>query len=640
MNINYINKEYKPGEDFFKFATDKWIDYHTWNKEYSRWGTFSALDEEVDNQLRDMLSELKNDSNNPMAVQMNKFYAKLSDYKTRNSENGSPLLKYIERINSTSSKDELLKLVISEYLLELFICTGICEDEKSPDDYIICMQQSLFFDNRDYYDTVSTDDNKLKYIRKFKEVVKEAFDYLNISDSEDLIETYFKYESLIAIPAYSQEELDVSENNYHMLSVDELSKDFNYDIKKYLSWFGFNETDEVNVCQIEAVKKGFELLNDISLADLKKCCVFSFVLSNMNKLSEQVKDIMFEYNKFAYGTEQQPPRWKRELGTMQRIFKTQFSQLYVEKHFDESAKNRVIKMVENLRFAFRKIILNQTWLSDSTKETALDKLSKMKYKIGYPNKWLDYSDMIVDDSLNYLDMYIDIERYFNRKFIERCYNKKVDKELWFISPQTVNAYYNPVANEIVFPAGILQDPFFIKDGSNAENYGSIGVVIGHEMTHGFDTNGRIYSPSGVMDDWWTGEDAEKFKALTIDTIEHFNMIETGIDGLNVNGELTKNENIADCGGLRIAYLAFLYENDGHLTKQQQQDFFLAYAQTWSSVYTDESLEYQVKNNTHSPCFARVNGTLPMIDEWYDAFDIIENDKLYINPEKRSKLWKI
>ena len=169
MNINYINKDYKPGEDFFKFATDKWIDYHPWNKEYSRWGTFSALDEEVDNQLCDMLSELKNDSNNPMAFQMNKFYAKLSDYETRNSENGSPLLKHIEKINSTSSKDELLKLVISEYLLELFVNTGICEDEKSPDDYIICMQQSLFFDNREYYDTVSTDDNKLKYIRKFKE---------------------------------------------------------------------------------------------------------------------------------------------------------------------------------------------------------------------------------------------------------------------------------------------------------------------------------------------------------------------------------------------------------------------------------------------------------------------------------------
>lgn len=640
MNRKYFDTSYSPGDDFFKFATNKWIDYHPWNKEYSRWGTFSALDEKVVHQLRDLLAELKNDVNNPYAVEMNKFYNKMTDYETRETAGGSYLNKHIYRINSVQSKEELISLMHNEYCINLLVSTGLAEDEKSPDDYIVYMYQMLSFENRDYYSSVSNDDDKLKYICKWKEIAHDAFYEAGISEeySYELIENFFRIENEIAVPAYSNEELDVPELNYHMMTIEEASKELDYDIKSYLDLLGFKETDKLNICQIEPVRRAFELFGSLSLNDLKKYATYKFVHSNLSILTEKIKDIVFEYNRFAYGVEKRPERWKSELATMEELFSEIFGKVYISKYFDEASKHRMEALVETLRTSYGKIIMSQDWLSDKTKETAMEKLSKMTYKIGYPNKWIDYSDLFVDDTLNYVDLNIELGKYFYRKFFERCYNKKVDKELWHMSPQTVNAYYNPCINEIVFPAGILQDPFFIKDGTDAENYGSIGVVIGHEMTHGFDSNGRVFDPSGCMNDWWTPEDADKFTEYTADTIEHFDTIECGVRDLKVNGELTKNENIADCGGLRIAYLALSDKYNGQLSKFQKQEFFLAYAQTWSCVWTDESMEYQIANNVHSPNFARVNGTLPMIDEWYDAFDINENDKLYLNKEKRSKLW--
>lgn len=635
-----MDSTHKPGTDFYKFATGNWIEYHPWNKEYARWTAFSMLDDEVDHQLYQLILELKNDVNNAYSLNMSKFYNKMSDYETRNSLGGSVLKRHIDRINACNSKDELIQLMSSEYIKESFLNTSIGEDEKNPGFYIINMYQNLSFGNRDYYSSVSDDENKLKVINTWKEVCKKVMLALDLEESliDNIIETYFKYENEIAVYAYSMEQLDEFVNNYHMMSVDEASEVLDYDIRHYLSLHNFNETEEINICQIEPIKKAFQILSDISLDDLKLVCLYKFICSSFKSLSDEVRDLAFEFENKIYGTEKQPDKWKREVSTMTSVFGEIISQIYVQKYFDESSKKYIEDMIGDLKVSFKSIINNQTWLSDKTKQIAVEKLASMKYKIGYPNKWLDYSDMEIDNSLCYFDMTIELSKYFYKKEYDRCYNKQVDKELWYMNPYEVNAYYDPCSNEIAFPAGILQNPFFDKNGTDAMNYGAIGSVIGHEMTHGFDMNGRMFDLNGKMIDWWTNEDSEKFIELTKDTVNQFNQIESGVRDLKINGELTVNENIADCGGLRIAYLALLNKYNGELTKEQKQDFFISYAQTESAVYTDEIMEYQVLNNTHSPSFARVNGTLPMIDEWYDAFDIKETEKLYIEKDKRSKLW--
>lgn len=632
MDNRYINFEVSPGADFFRMCTEHWIDYHEKPAEYARWGTFGALDEEVIKQLKVLLEERLLVREDKMSLEMQKFYRLMTDYDTRNRLGALPLKKYIDEIKSATSKEALFEYLKRQY--STVLCSiGLEPDDRDSDNYIVSLSQSMLFGNRDYY----LDEKKSEKIRVWKRVYKEAIlmtGLLDESEIDKMFSVMFDYETKIAEVAHSVEDLQVPEKNYNKISVSELSDKVGFDVQKILHSLLYDKTEYVMVRQMEPVVLGLRMVNEMSLEDLRNIVLFETVVSLLGKTTEEIKEKLFEYDHEIYGIEQRTPLWKREIGKMESVFSEEFSKLFVTEYFSEKKKNAVIEMVENLRSSFREIIERQIWMSDETKQFAIDKLMKMKYKIAYPDKWEDYGDLYVDSDLNYVDCCLELTKYFYRKTVERCYNKKVDKSKWYMSPQTVNAYYDPTENEIVFPAAILQRPFYSEEQSLGENYGSIGVVIAHEMTHGFDASGRCFDADGNLSDWWNDEDEDKFNELTVDVIEHYNEIAVFSD-LHCNGQLTLNENIADCGGLRIALNALKKLTDD---EEEIRKFFISYAQTWAYVITDEMKRETVLNGVHSLNEVRVNGTLPMIDEWYRVFGIGENDKLYLNKEKRNKLW--
>lgn len=632
MDKKYMNYEVSAGADFFKMCCDKWIDYHDKPAEYARWCTFSALDEEVIKQLKVLLEERLLVREDKMSLEIQKFYRLMRDYDERNRLGALPLKKYIDEIKSATSKEALFEYLKHQY--STVLCSiGLEPDDRDSDNYIVSLSQSMLFGNRDYY----LDEKKLEKIRVWKRVYKEAIlmtGLLDESEIDEMFSVMFDYETKIAEVAHSVEDLQVPEKNYNKISVSDLSDKVGFDVQNILHSLLYDKTEFVMVRQMEPVVLGLRMVNEMSLDDLRNIVLFQTVVSLLGKTTEDIKEKLFEYDREIYGIEQRTPLWKREIGKMESVFSEEFSKLFVTEYFSDKKKNAVIEMVENLRSSFREIIERQIWMSDETKQFAINKLMKMKYKIAYPDNWEDYSDLYVNSDLNYVDCCLELSKYFYRKTVERCYNKKVDKSKWYMSPQTVNAYYDPTENEIVFPAAILQRPFYSEEQSLGENYGAIGVVIAHEMTHGFDASGRCFDADGNLSDWWNSEDEDKFNELTVDVIDHYDNIEV-FDDLHCNGQLTLNENIADCGGLRIALNALKKLTDD---EEEMRKFFISYAQNWAGVMTDEMKRECVLNGVHSLNEVRVNGTLPMIDDWYRVFGIGENDKLYLDKEKRSKLW--
>lgn len=632
MDKRYINYEVSPGADFFRMCTEHWIDYHEKPAEYARWCAFGVLDEEVTGQLKSLLSDKLLHRSDKMSMEMQKFYALMCNYDERNRLGASPIKKYIDEIKNAGSKEDLFDIAMKHKMVCL--CNvGLGIDDKSSDDYVVSLSQSLSFGNKDYY----KEDDKSHKIEIWKRVFSEAVVMSGLCSEDeirDMMDVFFDYEKQIAEVAYSNEELEVPEDNYHKMSVVELSERVGFDMQNLLKGLLFDKTEDVIVRQVDAVVLGLRMMNEMSIEDAKKIMTYEIIKSLIGKTTEEIKEKLFEYEKEVYGKQERSPLWKRELAKMESLFSDEFSKLYITEYFSERKKIAVIEMVENLRSSFKEIIEEQLWMSDKTKNVALNKLMKMKYKIAYPDKWLDFSDLEVNDELCYIDCCVALGDYFYKKEIERCYGKKVDKQLWYMSPQTVNAYYNPSENEIVFPAAILQCPFYGEEQSVGENYGSIGVVIAHEMTHGFDAMGRVFDCDGNMNDWWEDDDENQFEDMTVDIIEHYDEIEVFND-LHCNGLLTLNENIADCGGIRIALRALKKLTDD---EEEIRKFFISYAQTWACVITDEMKRETVKNNVHSLNEVRVNGTLPMIKEWYEVFGIGDNDKLYLKEEKRSKLW--
>jgi putative endopeptidase len=651
MNNLYknINESINPGNDFYGFATGKWIDNNPQPPEYPSWGSFGALEEKLNDQVNQIIKNIISDNSNDIMIdKMKKFYNKMRNYEERNSVGINALIPYIKKIDSFDNKEELLEFLIKDMNETIFISISIDADLTNSNHYEVYLSQDLLMGNRDYY--FSEDERTKSIFEKSKEVSRKLISKFGYSEKEikDLEDVVFKYEIEIAEPAYSVEKLDKIEENYHMMNIDDASKEMNYDIRKYLSYSSLNETEQLVISQPEPIQKAFDVLNRISLEELKKYATYVIIIDNASILSDDLHDISFEFDKFYTGALEDVPKWKREINTMKSLFSENIGKMYVNKYFPEEYKNHMISLIRNIISSYNEIINEQEWMSVPTKKYALEKLSEMTYKIGYPDKWRDYSDMPMDDSKSFFEIYMDLNNYFEKKYIERTYNKDVDKSEWLMSPHTINAYYNPTSNEICFPAGILQPPFFDNNASDAVNYGAIGVVIGHEITHGFDPNGRLFTKEGNMLDWWTKEDSDKFNELTENTEEHFNSIEV-IDGLKCNGELTLNENIADFGGLKIAYNALehimddsdfdenLEESNGKYNWKQV--FFLSNANVWAGVATDEHIKNSVMNNEHSYRSVRINGTFPMFDKWYEAWNLNkENCGLFVEQNKRAKIW--
>ena len=641
MNLRYIDNSVNPKTDFFKFACGKWLEKHPQPDDKPSWDTFDVLNECVLHQLNDVINNI--DTSDLMGRKMKDYLEVMTDTERRERERWEPLIPYLLKLQRLENKEAVLEFMIKDMGIEPFIYTGVGPDDKNSTHYEVQISQNLLLGNREYY--LSKEKRNKDIVKKMKEVARNIFRLCDTSDdiSSRIIDNVMHYETEIAKVAYDVEKEDRPEFCYHMMSVDEISEMVGGDFKCYLALFGFTETDKVIIHEPEVLKRVFELYNEMSLDTLKDIMCYNLLMDSISSFSFDFKEAEFEFKKFLTGAKEMTPRWKRIVNTMDGVFSEPLGKKYSEKYFDSDSKKKAVEILENIADAYAEIISEQTWMSDETKKIALEKLDVMKYKMGYPKVWKDYSDMPIDKEKSYFENNLAIAEYFHQRMLKERYNKDVDRYEWAMSPQTVNACAIPTMNEICFPAGILQPPFFSKDADDASNYGAIGVIIGHEITHHFDTCGRQYNKDGNYCEWWSDEDAKKFEELTKNTLNRFNSLDV-LPFTKCNGKLTLDENIADGGGLMIAFRALkkVMENkedemiDGYDWKQR---FFISYAQVWCGVDTEEIIRNSVMNNTHSVNYIRVNGTLPMINEWYDAFGCEKCDKLFVDSDKRNLVWR-
>lgn len=638
-----------PGDNFYQFACGGWIENHPLKPEYSRFGTFNELGETSQEQVKGIIEELgsKENESGSNAQKIGDLYSLAMDSSRLNTEGGKPLADYLAVIDQLADKSALSATIASMFrngAYPFFGCYVYADDKNSSINIFHITQGGYGMGDRDYY--IEKDDRSEYLRQKYTDLIGTLFTlagYPNESVAK-AVSAVMKIETRLAKAAYPRVELRIPEKNYHKISIEELRNtvsEINWD--NFFVSLGLSDVKELNLSQPEPLKEVNNIIKEFSLEDLKYYLIWKIINSSTDFLSDEFIDASFEYyGKALSGREELRPRWKRSVDMVSDVAGEAIGQLYVEKYFPPVAKERMLEMVKNLQTALGERIDNLAWMSDETKEKAQEKLGSFHVKIGYPDKWKDYSSLIIDKNESYLTNIIRANN-FEFDYMLSKFNQPVDKDEWLMNPQTVNAYYNPSTNEICFPAAILQPPFFNLEADDAVNYGAIGVVIGHEMTHGFDDQGRQFDKDGNLKDWWTEQDAEKFKERAQVLIDFFNNIVV-LDTVHANGELTLGENIADHGGLQVSWQA--YQNslkgkdkpepvDGFTNAQR---FFLGYATVWASSIRDEEILRLTKIDPHSLGKWRVNGALPHIDVWYEAFDVKEDNQLFIPKEERASIW--
>ena len=638
-----------PGTDFFRYATGGWQDANPLTDEYARYGQFDALREKSKEQLKELVLEQAAKQSEPgsNAQKVGDLYNMVMDSTTRNAQGVEPVKPLMDEVAAIKSKSEIIPLVAKNNRIGIggFFGTGIGTDiMDSNSNQLGIYQGGLSLPEKEYYS--DNDDITLNIRAKFQEYVVNMFKLhgFTADEAKSKMEAVMAIETRIAAKHLSRVERRNPLNSYHKMSYAELKSTIpgiNWD--EYYSILGINGIEMLNLAHPEAVKEVAAIINEMPLESLKSYLQWRIVRSTSNELTDAIEEETFAfYGTVLSGKKVQQPRWKRAVSTVDGALGDIIGELYVAKHFPPAAKERMTQLVKNLQIALGERIDAQEWMSEETKKAAHEKLNTFTVKIGYPDKWDDYSGLIVDPSLSYAENCRRMSEFEWNKHVEEKWGKPVDREEWHMTPQTVNAYYNPTTNEICFPAGILQYPFFDMEEDDAFNYGAIGVVIGHEMTHGFDDQGRQFDKDGNFANWWTDEDAAKFNERTQVIVDFFDKIEV-LPGLNANGKLTLGENIADHGGLMISMQAFK-----NATKENplpvingftpEQRFYLSYSGVWAGHVRDEEIRNLTKSDVHSLSRWRVNGTLPHIDDWYTAFGITENDPMFVPAEERLKIW--
>ena len=644
-----LDTTYKAGEDFFQYATGGWQNANPITDEYARYGQFDALREKNREQLKDLVLEQAAKESEPgsNAQKVGDLYKLVMDSTRRNSEGIAPVKPYIDAVAAMKEKSEIIPLIAKNYRVGLgnFFGTGIGTDiMDSNSNQLGIYQGGLSLSEKEYY---SEDSEVAANIRtKFREYVVNMFKLFGNSEQEATakMEAVMAIETRLAAKHLSRVERRNPMNSYHKMSYDELKETIpGIDWDTYYSILGIDGIEALNLAHPAAIKEVEAIINDTPLNDIKAYLEWRIIRSTANELSDAIEEETFAfYGTVLSGKKVQQPRWKRAVSTVDGALGDIIGELYVAKHFPPAAKVRMTELVKNLQIALGERIDAQEWMSDVTKKAAHEKLNTFTVKIGYPDKWDDYSALTIDPALSYAENCRNMSEFGWKKHIDETWGKPVNRDEWHMTPQTVNAYYNPTTNEICFPAGILQYPFFDMDEDDAFNYGAIGVVIGHEMTHGFDDQGRQFDKDGNFANWWTDEDAAKFNERTQVIVDFFDKIEV-LPGLNANGKLTLGENIADHGGIMISLQAFrnatkdnpLPVVDG-LTAEQR--FFLSYSGVWAGHVRDEEIRNLTKSDVHSLSRWRVNGTLPHIDAWYDAFGITEESPMFVPQEERLNIW--
>lgn len=636
-----------PGTDFYQFATGGWAKANPMGPEYSSFGSFDDLDQKSRVQVQGLIEELGKTKHAQGSIEqkIGDLYAMAMDSVKLNTEGFKPIQSQLNKINAAANTTDIIKLVgeIAQYAHDPFFGIYVAADDKNSSMNLLNLYQSgLGLGNRDYY--LDKDSTSVALLEGYKKLIKTQF--VNIGNSEadaaKKADVILKIETAIAKAHSTKEDERIPEKNYNKMNVSDLEKKVGkFDWTTFFDAAKAKGFTELNVAQPKAIAEAIKLIQTTPLDDSKAYLSWCVMNASSSCLSDKMYDASFDfYGKQLSGRLVQQPRWKRSVGAVSGALSEAVGQMYVAKFFPPEAKNKMLTLVKNLQGSFGDRIKNLTWMDEATKTKALDKLNTITIKIGYPDEWKDYSTLDIQND-NYWANVVRAKQFSYNEMINKI-GKPVDKAEWLMSPQMVNAYYNPSSNEICFPAGILQPPFFYMDGDDAVNYGAIGVVIAHEMTHGFDDQGSKYDKEGNLSVWWAPNDITSFNAKTKVLVDHFNNIEV-LPGVKANGVYTLGENIADFGGVQIAYTGFAKTEEATKAAKidgytPQQRFFLSYGRVWAGHIRDEEALRLTKVDVHSLAKWRVNGTLPHIDAWYEAFNITDKDPMYIAKDKRADIW--
>ena len=636
------------GTDFYEYACGGWIKNNPLKPEYARFGTFDQLLENNQEQLRVLIEELSATPHEAGSVagKIGALYAMGLDSTKLNADGVAPIKEELAAINALATKSDVSKMVATLHKegMAPFFALFVDADEKNSAMNIVQLYQAgIGMGDRDYY--LLEDEGSAKMRDAYRAYINKLFTLAGSSpeQADAAVDAVMKIEKAIAEISYGREDLRDSQKNYNKLAYEDfkqIESPLDWDV--YFESMGLAGLKELDAKQINFYKDMNTALQNTTVDEQKYYLAFNLLSAAAPYLSDDFVDADFEfYGKVMSGKQEQQPRWKRSLNTVNGALGEAVGEMYVEKYFPASSKEKMLTLVGNLQTALSERINGLEWMSDTTKAKAQEKLAAFTVKIGYPDKWRDYSGLEIKDDSYWAN--VRRSNIFDMAYQLADVDKPVDKSRWHMNPQTVNAYYNPTTNEICFPAAILQPPFFNPDADDAVNYGAIGVVIGHEMTHGFDDQGRNYDKDGNLIDWWTAEDAVRFKERADKLVDQYDQIIV-IDTLHANGRFTLGENIADHGGLLVAHQAYLNSLKGKETPApidgftNEQRFFLGYATLWGQNIRPEEIRRRTKIDPHSLGKWRVNAALRNIAPFYAAFDIKEGDPMFMAPADRVVIW--
>lgn len=636
-----------PGTDFYRYACGGWIKNNPLTDEYSQYGSFTVLAENNRKQIQGLIEELAGGQHQAgsVAQKVGDLYKIAMDSVKLNQEGVKPIEAELKEIAGLKDKKQLYPLLAEMYKkgIASYLALYVGADEMNSNMNAVQIgQYGLSMGDRDYY--LLTDESTTKIREAFKAHVEKMYQLsgFDAATAKKGMEVVMDVETRLAKAFRSRVELRDPHANYNKMSMEDIKKNYpTFDWDSYLNGLDLKDVKEIIVGQPASLEASVKILDTLPLADQALYLQWKLIDAAASFLSDDLREQNFDfYSRTMSGAQEMQPRWKTAVSVVSSTLGEAVGQMYVEKYFPAAAKERMIALVKNLQDALGERIKALEWMGDSTKTKALEKLATFHVKIGYPDKWKDYTSLEIKDD-SYWANIERASRWSHAEMVAKA-GKPVDKDEWLMTPQTVNAYYNPTTNEICFPAAILQPPFFDMNADDAFNYGAIGVVIGHEMTHGFDDQGRQYDKDGNLKDWWTEEDAKKFDERAQIMVAFFDSIEVA-PGVHANGKMTLGENIADHGGLQVSFQAFkkataqapLEVKDGFTPEQR---FFLAYAGVWANNIRPEAVLQMTKIDVHSLGEWRVNGALPHIGAWYDAFGITDKDPMYVPVEKRVSIW--
>ena len=645
LELSAMDTSVRPGDDFYNYVSGSWMKTAKIPADKPAWGSFYMLMEKTDEQCLSILDDLlqKEYPKGSEGEKIQTLYKEYISWDKRNADGLKPLELYFQKIDAIHSLNDL-----QNYLQEMtskranHICPiGVYADMKNSKMNAVYLGNFALGLGKDYYQKENPSNTEA--LAKYQDYVADIFKVLKDPLPQEKAKQIVAFEKNIAKYMLTSEEENNPNLSYNPVTTKELSTLVkNLNLPELLEKVGVH-TDGVILTEIGLYKHYDTFINEKNLPLIKDYLKYKLVTLNSNFLTQELNNLTFNfYNKYLMGQQEQRPMNKRALELINGILGEAFGKLYVEKYFPEKAKDQMLTLIDYLKKSFAQHIKNVTWMGDTTKEKAMEKLHKFSVKVGYPDKWEDYSKLTMNPEVSLFENITQVGEWAFQKALDKV-GKEVDKTKWVLPPQTVNAYYDPTSNEIVFPAGILQPPFFSFEADPAVNFGGIGGVIGHEMTHGFDVSGAEFDANGNLQNWWEPADKENFQKATEALAKQYDQYEP-VKGIFVNGTMTNVENIADLGGVNIAFdaLQMYLKDHGSVGKisgfTQEQRFFLAWASVWRTLSTDQYITNQVKVDPHSPDYLRAFAPLTNVDAWYKAFDVKEGDKLYRKPEDRVKIW--